>query len=82
MVLSTRRRRVLLPESSAAPEVVRPIDALAKRVSWRSDDFRTNATRNRRELSTCDLRLGTQQAGAAHLEGRVFRRQGALCFLS
>ena len=74
-------------ESSALREVVRsePIDALAKRASLRSDEFGINATRNRREVCTYDLRLNTQAAAAllALLEGVGFSTaERALCFLS
>ena len=39
--------------------LVRPIDAPKSCASWRSDEFGINATRNRCEVCTCDLRLGT-----------------------
>ena len=52
-------------------EGVRQIDAPKSCASWRSDEFGINATRNRCEVCTCDLRLGTTQLISAAAHGGV-----------
>ena len=56
-------------------EVVRgrPANRRAEKLclSWRSDEFGIDATRNRCEVCTCDLRLGTTQLISAAAHGGV-----------